>query len=547
MRNAIRKKEKKTLTKTKNKFCVLLFSIVLLTAALFIAGTALGRAASAEEACEHDFVAQTVDATCRTEGYTEYTCSLCGESYRDNYTEKAEHSYAEVVIEPTCTHEGYTTHFCTVCGYEYTDGYVDALGHTYQDEITAPTCTEAGYTVHTCSICGDSYSDTYTDPLGHSYETEVSDPTCTAGGFTTYTCTVCGYSYEGDYTEATGHSYAENQVIPTCVSYGYTEHTCENCGDRYVTDYVKAFGHDYVEEIVEATKESIGYTKHICQNCDYSYISDIVMSGDNGYTGEEEEHVHEYEYYMENDAVAQRLFISYQCECGENATASLNIVLTDKDGTTRPLYADENGHVDYSMYNGIYRVTVTDSEGTVFADFELVNGDEEEHTHIYTAEIRTNELDKTFVVEYACECGQTYEGSLTVIAADGAGQEIELIANEFGEYDYSALVGRYQINISNENGEVLYSFEVENAADPGTGTDEENPNPGDGTEDPEPSEPGDGGADNEQPEVPESPSDEDDNNSATLAILLSILGVLAAGGIAVFVVIKKKNGNSKKK
>ena len=109
-------------------------------------------AAEADNVCAHEYETFEYAPTCTNNGFTEYTCSVCGDVYRDNYVQATGHSYTDVVIEPTCTHKGFTTHFCNVCGYEYADNYVEATGHTYDDVIVDPTCTEQGYTTHTCLV-----------------------------------------------------------------------------------------------------------------------------------------------------------------------------------------------------------------------------------------------------------------------------------------------------------------------------------------------------------------------------------------------------------
>ena len=50
------------------------------------------------------------------------------------------HSYDAVVTDATCTEQGYTTHTCSVCGDSYVDSYTNALGHDYVDGI----CTRCG-------------------------------------------------------------------------------------------------------------------------------------------------------------------------------------------------------------------------------------------------------------------------------------------------------------------------------------------------------------------------------------------------------------------
>ena len=123
------------------------------------------------------------------------------------------HNYEAVVTKPTCTGQGYTTHTCTNCGDSYVDNYTEATGHSYEAVVTGPTCTEQGYTTHTCTTCGDSYVDNYTEATGHSYEAVVTAPTCTAQGYTTHTCTTCGSSYKDTYTDALGHTYEDGSCI----------------------------------------------------------------------------------------------------------------------------------------------------------------------------------------------------------------------------------------------------------------------------------------------------------------------------------------------
>lgn len=80
----------------------------------------------------------------------------------------------ETVVAPTCTEQGYTVHTCTVCGDTYNDDYVDALGHAYGAWVivTAPTASSNGLKRRTCTRCG-------------AYEDEIisvlNDPVMTVG------------------------------------------------------------------------------------------------------------------------------------------------------------------------------------------------------------------------------------------------------------------------------------------------------------------------------------------------------------------------------
>ncbi len=79
-------------------------------------------------------------ATCTEKGWAAYdTCSRCDYS---TYKEIAAtgHKHNAVVTAPTCTAQGYTTHTCTACGNSYKDSYTNALGHNYANG----KCTRCG-------------------------------------------------------------------------------------------------------------------------------------------------------------------------------------------------------------------------------------------------------------------------------------------------------------------------------------------------------------------------------------------------------------------
>ncbi len=262
----------------------------------------------------HGYTDTVTAPTCTDKGYTTHTCTACGDSYKDAYTDSKGHSYNSAVTAPTCTEKGYTTHTCSACGDSYKDAYTDPKGHDYNSVVTAPTETERGYTTHTCTACGDSYVDGYVDPLppahqhafgewaetkaptctakgerervcacgeketetiaekGHGYTDTVTDPTCTEKGYVTHTCTACGDSYKDGYVDAKGHSYTHHAgVAPTCTEKGYVKHTCTACGDSYKDGYVDAKGHSYTSVVTPPTATAGGYTTYTCSACKYSY------------------------------------------------------------------------------------------------------------------------------------------------------------------------------------------------------------------------------------------------------------------------------------
>ncbi|MBO5378695.1 MAG: right-handed parallel beta-helix repeat-containing protein [Clostridia bacterium] len=143
-----------------------------------------------------EVIIPAVAPDCINTGLTEGKyCAVCGTTTKAQETVDAlGHSYTSVVTAPNCTDKGYTTYTCSVCGDTYVDNYVDALGHSYTAVVTAPNCTDKGYTTYTCSVCGDTYVDNYVDALGHTEEIiPAVAPTFDAAGSTEgKKCSVCG-------------------------------------------------------------------------------------------------------------------------------------------------------------------------------------------------------------------------------------------------------------------------------------------------------------------------------------------------------------------
>ena len=67
------------------------------------------------------------------------------------------HTYTTTVTRVTCEQDGYTIYTCTVCGYTYTGDIVTAIGHTaFADAAVSPTCTETGLTEGShCAVCNE--------------------------------------------------------------------------------------------------------------------------------------------------------------------------------------------------------------------------------------------------------------------------------------------------------------------------------------------------------------------------------------------------------
>ena len=79
------------------------------------------------ENCTHEFQTSTTSSTCRSYGYTTYTCKICGYSYNDNYKPLSSHSFSTSTVYPTYLSGGYTVYTCRNCGYTYNDKFTAKL------------------------------------------------------------------------------------------------------------------------------------------------------------------------------------------------------------------------------------------------------------------------------------------------------------------------------------------------------------------------------------------------------------------------------------
>lgn len=184
--------------------------------------------------CNHDYTESIVAPTCTEDGYTLYTCKICGTGYRDKVSERLGHLAGEWVTdqEPTCTASGRKHADCTRCGETLEDVYVPAFGHDWVTQVAKEvTCEEAGILTHSCSRCGHSY-ETYVYSE-HAYEiSDTKEAGCEADGWIEYTCHKC----QGSYREIVpgGHKYAITVTkLATPTEEGLITYTCTECGHTY--------------------------------------------------------------------------------------------------------------------------------------------------------------------------------------------------------------------------------------------------------------------------------------------------------------------------
>ena len=134
-----------------------------------------------------------------------------------------------VVTAPTCTEQGYTTYTCAVCGTTEQRDKVSALGHT---PGAAATCT----TAQTCTVC-------YAELVAAQGHTVVTDaavaPTCTETGLTEGKhCSVCKAVLKAqEIVGALGHAFPDNPN-------GYTD----NKDGTHTAYYVCVHNAEHIEK-----------------------------------------------------------------------------------------------------------------------------------------------------------------------------------------------------------------------------------------------------------------------------------------------------------
>lgn len=85
-----------------------------------------------------------------------------------------DHLYTSEVKKPSCTETGYTTYTCSDCGYSFKGDETPTASHKFVfQETVSPTCTERGYDIYACSGCGLTRQSNYTPANGHYYENGV--------------------------------------------------------------------------------------------------------------------------------------------------------------------------------------------------------------------------------------------------------------------------------------------------------------------------------------------------------------------------------------
>ena len=211
---------------------------------------------------------KTVNATCTTDGYQEYTCSKCGETHQVILPKTGHNYQVSKKVDATCTADGYDVYTCSNCKDTYTKTTQQKLGHDFSKKIDHKdsTCTVKGFDLYQCSRCNETKK-TELALVDHNYQlSETVKATCTADGYKEYTCSMCNKSYQ-EKLPKTGHDYDMNteveRVDSTCSTHGHVNYACKVCGDIKTVDLdLNPENHSYTE-----TGRDLQYIYYKCSEC----------------------------------------------------------------------------------------------------------------------------------------------------------------------------------------------------------------------------------------------------------------------------------------
>ena len=104
------------------------------------------------------------------------------------------HVYVPTVTKPTCTEQGYTTYTCDICGDSYVADYTEATGHSFSDKWI----TDGKNHWHECTVCGAKK-----DVAAHIFEWNRDSEDA---NIRHEICSICGYENSSEAIHSTGDS-----------------------------------------------------------------------------------------------------------------------------------------------------------------------------------------------------------------------------------------------------------------------------------------------------------------------------------------------------
>lgn len=189
-----------------------------------------------------------LDATCTTNGYKKYTCTICGETKQEMIAAFGHlwNSFYTIDKNATCEQTGSQSIHCSICDEIKPDSeqIIPFKGHKeVKDAAVVATCEKSGKREGShCSVCGKVIKAQKEVPaLGHSWDTGkvTKVATCTETGVKTYTCTVCGKTKTEVIAKTTEHKFGKWTKVSDATVFAKQKQKriCSICGKTEKRDY----------------------------------------------------------------------------------------------------------------------------------------------------------------------------------------------------------------------------------------------------------------------------------------------------------------------
>ena len=230
----------------------------------------------------------TIPATCTDKGERVRKCTDCGvvvETASIAALGHKEGNYSIINKAASCNGMGEKAWYCERCGCLTKTEAVSPTGHTRGNYVTvkAPTCSEDGIRQEVCSTCGIVIAEEKIPQHTHTpgvWETTIP-ATCTDGGERVKKCTECGAVVETETIAALGHKEGSYSIInkaASCNGMGEKAWYCERCGCLIKTEAVSPTGHtrgNYVTVKAPTCSED-GIRQEVCSACGIVIAEEII-------------------------------------------------------------------------------------------------------------------------------------------------------------------------------------------------------------------------------------------------------------------------------
>ena len=252
----------------------------------------------------HNYVAETIPATCIEYGYDLLTCDRCGYEDKSNFTTSyAPHVYKPYTKPATCQAFGYEGEKCEICEHVnvINDLYYDYNNHSYTfKEVKFPLiegtsiCVDPYYTLGQC-LCGavepdteENRSEIVIPEAGATHnekEIIITPNTCGTPGLSRFDCIDCKQSRTEFIEPAGAHQWQYFITIPaTCKEGAKGYARCAVCEEEKNTTsdipdpngHVKKDGDEGVL-VQEATTIHTGSRKYFCALCGYEFYEETPV------------------------------------------------------------------------------------------------------------------------------------------------------------------------------------------------------------------------------------------------------------------------------